>query len=252
MTNAERDAHERLLRDSYQRVVGKVLYAEEDLFEAPFIVCSHNTEKDPVFTYGNQAALDLFEMDWHAFTSLPSRLSAEPGHQSERQRLLDAVADKGFIENYAGVRISATGQRFRVENATVWNLLDEQGHLRGQAAMFERPSPLVAKKITVPPDTGMPETFPCRYCDAQLERRELKGTSELSRLVSLFVNQRSVRESVFDGFFRAIAYGEKSRFEKLLVTIQVYRCPICFHTEFFTPPVKTGYDDKDAEEAEGS
>jgi hypothetical protein len=34
------------------------------------------------------------------------------------------------------VRVSASGRRFRISGATVWNLVDEQGWRRGQAAAF--------------------------------------------------------------------------------------------------------------------
>ena len=44
----------------------------------------------------------------------------------------------GFIDDYAGIRISKTGRRFRIAQATVWNLLDERGIYSGQAAMFLR------------------------------------------------------------------------------------------------------------------
>jgi hypothetical protein len=70
--------------------------------------------------------------------ALPSRLSAEPLHRDERQRLLGEVARRGFIEDYHGVRISRTGRRFRIERAVVWNLADEAGAVRGQAATFDR------------------------------------------------------------------------------------------------------------------
>ncbi len=65
------------------------------------------------------------------------------GHDvDQRQRLLDDVVRQGFIENYGGVRISATGKRFRIDGATVWNLLDDQGEVVGQAAAFATWSPL--------------------------------------------------------------------------------------------------------------
>jgi hypothetical protein len=35
-----------------------------------------------------------------------------------------------------GVRVSRTGRRFLVSNATVWNLTDELGRAAGQAATF--------------------------------------------------------------------------------------------------------------------
>lgn len=39
-------------------------------------------------------------------------------------------------DDYAGVRIARTGQRFLIQRATVWNLTDDQGRLGGQAATF--------------------------------------------------------------------------------------------------------------------
>jgi hypothetical protein len=46
------------------------------------------------------------------------------------------VGRDGFIDDYAGTRISATGRRFRIERAVVWNLIDAAGVRHGQAAMF--------------------------------------------------------------------------------------------------------------------
>ncbi len=46
------------------------------------------------------------------------------------------VTRKGFIDDYRGIRISKTGRRFLIDNATVWNLLDENGAHYGQAATF--------------------------------------------------------------------------------------------------------------------
>jgi hypothetical protein len=40
------------------------------------------------------------------------------------------------VDNYSGIRISASGRRFRIENATVWNLADAGGRIHGQAATF--------------------------------------------------------------------------------------------------------------------
>ena len=81
-------------------------------------------------------------MDWPSFVQLPSRLSAEPVLRDERARLLEQVARDGCITDYAGVGISSTGRRFRIEQAVVWNLIDEDGVCHGQPAAFDRWQPL--------------------------------------------------------------------------------------------------------------
>jgi hypothetical protein len=112
--------------------------AVQRLFEAPLVVISHGTEDDPILNYGNKAALELWEMPWETFTRTPSRLTAEPVSREERDALLAEVTKKGFIDHYRGIRISRTGRRFRIEGATVWNILDEHDRYAGQAAAFER------------------------------------------------------------------------------------------------------------------
>ena len=69
---------------------------------------------------------------------MPSRLSAEPVHQSARERLLATVAQQGYMDDYSGIRIAKSGRRFAIEQATVWNLLDNDGAYYGQAATFSR------------------------------------------------------------------------------------------------------------------
>jgi hypothetical protein len=110
----------------------------ERIFRAPYVLVSHGTEADPVLNYGNQSALTLWEMSWAELTQTPSRLTAEAPNREERARLLAAVTANGFIDDYSGIRISKTGRRFRIAQATVWNLLDERGKYSGQAAMFSR------------------------------------------------------------------------------------------------------------------
>jgi hypothetical protein len=110
----------------------------KNVFHAPFVLVSHGTEADPVLNYGNAAALALWEMSWDELTRTPSRLTAEAPNREERARLLAAVAERGFIDDYSGVRISKTGRRFRIAQATVWNLMDKKKNYAGQAAMFSR------------------------------------------------------------------------------------------------------------------
>ncbi len=136
--------HLSLLLSSYQRLTGKsllpatasVFEAAKCAYEAPFVILSHDTESDPIFTYGNLSAQKLFELDWEELTRLPSRFSAELPNREERARLLNLVNAQGYIDNYQGIRISKTGRRFLIRNAVVWNLIDASGSIHGQAATF--------------------------------------------------------------------------------------------------------------------
>ena len=138
--------HAELLISSYRRLTGKDLVEPKlqgiaqyrALYNAPYGLLSHNTEDDPLFTYANKTAQKLFEMSWSEFIGLPSRKSAEPINRAERKRLLDRVTNEGFIDDYSGIRISSTGVRFWIKDATVWNMIDEKDIYHGQGAVFHQ------------------------------------------------------------------------------------------------------------------
>lgn len=137
--NAWHAVHVRLLAESHARVVGRALCGDiepEAVFEADFVLLSHGTESDPIFDYANRLALELFELDWARFVRTPSRESAEPAKQAERERFMRRVREHGYVDDYSGVRVSSSGKRFVIEQATVWNVVDADGVLRGQAATF--------------------------------------------------------------------------------------------------------------------
>jgi hypothetical protein len=133
-----------ILLDSYRRLGGSELIDRQQslstqsqlLYTAPFVVVSHDTQTNPVLNYGNRVALELWEMDWATFTATPSRQTAEPENQATRQQLLTQAQTQGIIHNYSGVRISSTGRRFKILDATIWNLMNPAGQPCGQAATF--------------------------------------------------------------------------------------------------------------------
>lgn len=139
-------AHARALLDSFRALTGGELLPRCDdpveeaarLFCAPIVVVSHGTEPDPILNYGNAAALRLWEMDAETLLKTPSRLTAEATLRDARERLLVETARKGFVTGYEGVRISATGRRFRIHGVTIWNMADASGRALGQAAAFAR------------------------------------------------------------------------------------------------------------------
>ncbi|MDS3861814.1 MEKHLA domain-containing protein [Thermosynechococcaceae cyanobacterium BACA0444] len=124
------------LADSWPRL--SPLDQATALFEYPQPILSHGGQPDPIFNYGNQASLKLWEISWDELVQMPSHLSAEPPAQSERANLLRQAAAQGVIEHYRGIRISRTGQRFEIINATIWTVLDSHNQNIGQAATFNQ------------------------------------------------------------------------------------------------------------------
>ena len=136
---AEAVAYAALLSGSFHRETGQTLPDDpRGLWLHPQPLVSHGTGADPIFRYANAAALTLWQMDWQQFTQTPSRLSAEidPVIQSDRAAFLAAAMAQGHIADYQGIRISATGQRFRISQTLLWTVKDALGKTHGQAALI--------------------------------------------------------------------------------------------------------------------
>ena len=132
-----------LISGSYRRLTGALLApcGQGALWlyrDAPFALLAHDESADPRFTYANLTAQSCFEYSWSEMIGMPSRLSAGPADRAERQRLLDAVGRDGLVRDYRGLRIAKSGRRFWIEDGVLWQLTDEQGARRGQAALFYR------------------------------------------------------------------------------------------------------------------
>ena len=157
MYSTEIIQHSLLLIESFERLTGNSLVPDQSaepcaeasaesssvalaeiLYELDAVVLSHNGGEDPVFNYANRKAQELFEYDWDTFLTLPSRLSAEPDRREDRSAMLQSAAKQGYISNYGGVRISASGRRFEISDAIIWNLEDRDGTPVGQAAVFDQ------------------------------------------------------------------------------------------------------------------
>ncbi len=141
--NPEIIEYSALLVSSFARLTGKILLPQSQdiaraLYEAPFAVVSHGTEADPIFRYANQIALELWQMTWDEFTMMPSRFSAEPMLQAERDLLLATAHRQGYIDTYQGVRIAKDGQRFFIQDTVLWNVEDLHGVRHGQACMIRK------------------------------------------------------------------------------------------------------------------
>ncbi len=126
-----------LLGDSFSRLSGAPL-CEGDVWNAPLAVVAHDTQDPPLFFYGNRMALDLFRMTPAQFIGLPSYRSAEPALRDERAAMLAMLEAHDVVTGYRGIRVAADGTRFCIEDAVIWNLVDDTGLRHGQAAAFDR------------------------------------------------------------------------------------------------------------------
>lgn len=106
--------------------------------QAPFALLAHDASADPRFIYVNAAARGAFGYSKEAFIGLPSRLSAGPDAQEDRDAILAAVKQHGYASGYGGIRLTRDGQAFRIVNGELWQLQDAQGQALGQAALVWR------------------------------------------------------------------------------------------------------------------
>jgi MEKHLA domain len=134
-----------LLTRTYRRLLGEDLVppgmtgpeGARWLYEsAPFMLLAHNTESDPVFIYGNKAAQQRFEYEWDELIQLPSRLSAAAPDRNERGTFIERVTNDGCARDYRGIRIAKSGKPFWIEQARLWQLVDDDGRHHGLAAMI--------------------------------------------------------------------------------------------------------------------
>jgi len=137
--------HVARLAEAFARVTGRDLVAEMKLdparlgqsaWEGDFALLSHRGDAQATLNYGNRFALELWQCDWAAFTALPSAATAPADDVPERAAMMAAAASHGFVTGYAGRRISAKGKLFRIENGTIWRLMDAGGEPFGVAALF--------------------------------------------------------------------------------------------------------------------
>ena len=105
-------SHTQLMLDSFRHCLGYELvsrwnsceFQAKYLFQAPLVVVSHDTQMDPILNYGNQAALDLWEMNLKDLLVTPSSKTAEPVHRDEREQFLTEPRVAALAVNAGGDR----------------------------------------------------------------------------------------------------------------------------------------------------
>lgn len=134
--------HLELIKNSYFALTGEVLPLDSNLnliqaFDyCSYAIATHDISPEPLFNYANRAALDLFKMTSQAMIGLPSKKSASLSNQEERAVLLREVTEHGLIKHYQGKRIASDNSIFQIEDATVWNLINNENIYCGQAVII--------------------------------------------------------------------------------------------------------------------
>ena len=108
----------------------------QELFAASIAVMAHGVNGDPLLTYANSAALQLWCRQWDEMVGMPSRLTAPSTERKKRATALNSAIQSNAIKGYQGIRINSKGQLFMISNARIWTLWDENETVYGQAAAF--------------------------------------------------------------------------------------------------------------------
>ena len=130
------ESYERICKKSFPIPGSKSNPLESVHHSSEYAIVSHGLQKDPIFNYANLAAQKLWKLSWEEFIQLPSKQSAKPDKIAKRELLLKEAFLKGYVENYEGTRIDKNGKEFFIKNVTLWNLMDKNGIMHGQAALF--------------------------------------------------------------------------------------------------------------------
>lgn len=131
-----------LIAASFFRQARRPLVQKSDdviaaLWTAPCAILAQFEVPVSSMHFANRCALDVYETDYLDFSA---RLRDTPSHGTggvSANGLFSNHAPAGGITKHSGDLISCRGNRFRVQQALTWLLLDEAGACHGHAAMFD-------------------------------------------------------------------------------------------------------------------
>ncbi|MBC1501232.1 MEKHLA domain-containing protein [Listeria weihenstephanensis] len=135
----------RLIEQSYEHWTRKKLptpsIMEEERLrwldeQSPYGLLVQNNNEEPLFIYANKQAQIIFGYSLEEFLSTPSRKSAPPQMQRDRECLLEKVTTQGILMGYHGTRVDKQGMLFEIKNGMIWNLISKSGETIGMAALI--------------------------------------------------------------------------------------------------------------------
>lgn len=129
-----------LIAYSFLRQTRRPLIQKSDdvvaaLWMAPCAVIAQDAGPQASCFFANRCALEVLESDHDSLTDAQG--------EAARQATFDlnglfANADAaGKVRNYSGNLTSSRGNRYRVQQALTWPIIDDAGTTHGRAAMFD-------------------------------------------------------------------------------------------------------------------
>ncbi len=131
-----------LIASSYLRQARRPLVQKSDdviaaLWTAPCAILAQYELSDAATHFANRCALEVYETDYLGFSPQGQGSHAGKDGQASSNELFSAANHAGGVAKYSGNLMSCRGNRFRVQHAITWPLIDEGGACHGYAAMFD-------------------------------------------------------------------------------------------------------------------
>ena len=131
-----------LIASSYFRQARRPLVQKSDdviaaLWAAPCAILAHYRVPNTDFHFANRCALDVYESDYIGFSAQFQEALPHKDQRDRQSELFSSAIPTGGMSKYSGNLVSCRGNRFRVQHALTWPLIDEDGEYLGTAAMFD-------------------------------------------------------------------------------------------------------------------
>eukprot|EP00798_Chlamydomonas_sp_ICE-L_P008217 gene8217-1483_t len=181
---------------SYSKQFGTFLMDEIELeelpkllYEAPFACVAHDRapkeNEEPIFTYANRAALELWDAKWEELVEMTSTSSTG-----------------GFDAGEGGWRVSSQGRKFKALNPKVVTIDDWGGATIGEALIFDK---FLLEGNLVGDCVGPDVVQIVLDADAEAARLKLPATPEEIEAADKAVNDQAIaiqkmKEALQDGF----------------------------------------------------
>ena len=127
-----------LWEESSGQVVQNITTPEQLDQNERFGILSHGTQEDPIYNYGNQASLILFDQTLENLCKTPSRYSTVESLMDDREQLIQQINDAGYGTISDAVRTTTKGKLFVIQTIWIWHVYHPDGRRIGLAALYDR------------------------------------------------------------------------------------------------------------------